>query len=824
MNHPFRLFFIDHFAKRSVWPNPCTGILVMLCAPVVFASADMKTTILIPLDEEASWRDMAYLAAVPASEKANSSGGSLIALEKNAIVYPELQDYLRRYQPDVMYLIGGTQQADAFVAHPGTSGAQIKPLPSSSAEDAALHLSRAFWKKSSTAVICRDTDYESALMAAPLAALLNAPLLYAGSSGISPATQAELTRLGATRVVSMGEGISAQNSVALAGPEEVMKWTKDQGVDASYVAAVNPLDRTRSKVRKLSLLGAQLAAGRGGLVAPLANQVEWKKPFKSVLSDQALPAEFKDQTPPARVGTLQSGSKKIPFILSGKPSDTKQGLFIDRELSGDFFGPIHSGDIIDLDGRQWVVSLGIGSSYHDADVHITWPTVDMLTSQLGDYYKVLGQPPAYLCLVGLPDVIPQGLVRGRLLSPDIATDLPFALYGDRTSARIAVGRVVAEHISYGSLYAARVLTYSDLLDPTWSNRACQAEWENTLGPLFANAGFNASYRLTQEDIPWVEKPTKESKGKRATSFTQDSPLTRTKLLAHMNHSWNFELGSMLKWDANILMAPSLVESGGCGTTSLDRSAPGQAIVEGASGAQSPELAVKHRSVVSRLFRLGAISFSGGSREMMAENLPIRQEYWNGILAGNSAGESHRQAQNIGFLILKERGKEMDSYAYWHTLHANTLLGDPAVRIQLPGKAITAPARTDLLSDRLTVYAPEKWTCVKMFVPPDWKKWANRDIFVARAPGAYSLSTWGPEERDVEIAMVKAQFHTDKNIKTLTLLDHNESPPRWSGVWHTDRNRDGTYTHRLGLRMLDFDQEKGLILKSVKQLDFAVTFE
>lgn len=799
-----------------------SGFSLLLISSPITAMPE-KSTLLVPLEEEPGWHDMVYLAAVPASERANSAGASLVATETDGAIGPEMRDYLQRYQPTRVYLVGQPGQAGG-VKLPDDIRAQLTRLPATSAEDAALRLSRMFWQKSGTVVICKEDDYPCALVAAPLAAMLQAPLLYASASGLSPATETEMKRLGATRVLSIGPDLAIANATNLAGAAQVMEWVKKQGIDVAYIAAVNPLDRTHSKVKKLSMVGAQLAAGRNGLVAPLPFEVQWKKPFKSQEPEKELPEKFRNKKPAAKTGFLQVGSTVVPYIFTGTPDGTDPALFMDREGSGNYTGPIHSGDAIELDGKEWTVSLGIGSSFHDADVHITWPRVDLVKARLDDYHKILGKHPEYLCLVGLPDAIPQELVRGRTLSSDIATDLPYSQMDGDKSSRIAVGRVVAEHVSYGSLYAARVLTYPDLLDDTWANRACQAEWENTLAPLFANVGFDASYHMTEDEIPFVEPPAKGKKGKRAPSFKQDSPLASTKLLAHMNHSWNFELGRMMKWDATVLLAPTLVESGGCGTTSLDRSAPGQAITEGATGAESPELAVKHRSVVSRLFRLGAVGFSGGSREMMAENLPLRQEFWNGVLSGQSIGLAHRRAQNTGFLILKEIGDGGKSYAYWHTLHANTLLGDPAVSIRLPGEALSTPAKTELNGNRVTVWAPEKWTTVKMFVPPDWKKWAKRDIFVVRAPGAYSLNSWGPQERDVEIPMVKAEFRSDKKIKTLALPNAPHEPLGWSGVWHTDHNRDGTYTHRFAVKMVDFNQENGEILQSLDRLQFFVEFE
>lgn len=799
-----------------------SGFVLAIASPSI-AAATAKTTLFVPLDDSPGWHDMAYLAAIPASEIANESGASLVAIDPAAGLGPEIKDYLRRYKPDSLCLLSQKTSFDISQVQDQT-GAKLTVLPAASAEEAALLLSRTFWKSSSSVVVCANDDYESALAAAPLAALLKAPLLYTAASGFSAETNAEILRLRTKRVLSIGSMAPGENSIHFAGAMEIMQWVRNEGIDVDYIAAVNPLDRSTSKVRKLSLVGAQLAAGRKGLVAPLPFEVEWKKPFKSMPGGKDLPERFLNQQHPVRTGALQVGKDRTPYVLTGNPKGTDQTLFIDHDGSGNFTGPLRSGDPIELDDRKWTLSLGAGSSYHDSDVHITWPKVDEVNQRLQDFYQILGLPPTYLCLIGLPDAIPQGIVRGHQSSPDVTTDLPYAMLDGEPSARIAVGRVVAEDVRFGSLYASRVLTYRDLLDKEWMERACQAEWENSFAPLFANVGFDSSYRLKDEDIPWAEKPTKGNRGKPGPGFAEDSPVTRTNLLCHMNHSWNFELGRMMKWDATALISPALVESGGCGTTSLDRSAPGQLIVEGASGAQSPELATKHRSVVSRLFRLGAVSFSGGSREMTAQQLPLRQTYWSGILSGQSAGIAHRNAQNAGFLILKHLAERPAAGGYRHNLHAKTLLGDPAVTVHLPGAMRTAPAMTRLESTRLILRAPERWEIVKMFVPPDWKKWTNRDIFVARATGAYSLSYWGPEGRDVEEPYVMAEFQTERNIKSITPVHPQDVRMGWSNTWHTTRNRDGSYSHRLGARMIDFDQETGKILDSVNQIEFVIGFE
>ena len=309
------------------------GFVMALVGSVLPASA--KTTLLLPLGDEPGWRDMAFLAAVPAAEMANASGASLVALQPDAGTGPEVRDYLRRYAPDAVYLVGMPEGAAMPAGIPG----EVTHLPASSAETAALRLSQTFWEESTTVVVCDRDDYASALVAAPLAALLKAPVLYASASGISDATAAEMKRLGVTRVLAVGPDVRQPDAVRLAGAEDVMKWVKGQGIDVDYLAAVNPLDRSDSKVVKLSLIGAQLAAGRNGLVAPLAFEVEWKKPFKSAPPEGGLPAKFQGQEPPANSGVILAGAAEVPFILTHAGNRGKEALFLDLDGSGDFSGP-----------------------------------------------------------------------------------------------------------------------------------------------------------------------------------------------------------------------------------------------------------------------------------------------------------------------------------------------------------------------------------------------------------------------------------------------------------------------------------------------------
>jgi hypothetical protein len=238
------------------------------------ARADERTLMLVPLPEKPAWQDMAFLAAVPAATLVNNGAPSLVALDATATLSPEVLDYARRYRPDRVFLLGGA--TNGLVV----AGRACDVLKASTAEEAACRLSAAFWQTSGIAVICQTNNYEDGLVAAPLAARLRAPLLFVGAQGLSKATQKELRRLNVQELIVIGirkpggGGVPALQQVVrqvtlLLTARDVMAWTRKRGLPVSYLAAVNPLDRERTVIKKLSLSGALLAAGRKGLVAPL---------------------------------------------------------------------------------------------------------------------------------------------------------------------------------------------------------------------------------------------------------------------------------------------------------------------------------------------------------------------------------------------------------------------------------------------------------------------------------------------------------------------------------------------------------------------------
>jgi hypothetical protein len=797
------LLVLSHAAATAAGENPAAT------HPAKTPVTNRRTTLLVPLPQEASWQDLAFLAAVPAATVVNAGAPSLIALDATATLTPEIQDYASRYRPDQVALLGNAP-IDLVVAN-----RPCQRLAAGSAEEAACKLSATFWQSCPTAVICPDDHYESALVASALAARLRAPLLFAVADKLSESTTREIRRLQVRDLLVIGPGMAGVRAVqaaalrvtALPGAGEVMAWAKSQQLPVRYLAALNPLDRTHTVIKKLSLAGALLAAGRDGLVAPLAFATQWKIPFSGTeLTGERPPGLPPSQAPP-KTGRITMADRELGFLLTGKPKQKELQVYFDINRDGAYQGagegPFASGDTVELLGKRQVITLGTNCGAGKADVRLTWPPVEDLCAALRAYYAALGAAPEFLCLIGFPEAVPHA-IRGNLgVVDEVTSDLPYANADDDPFAEICVARVVAENASFATLFASRVLTYASLLTAEWQDQACQAQWENTYDKLFENVDFKAPFRHTTEHLQWSVAPSAGNKGKRASTFDQTSPLARCAIITHTDHSWWHELGSTFGWDADTLLAPCVVESGGCLTAALDREAD-------------------YRSVVARLLRKGAVSFTGNTREGCAPQELQRMEFWSGVLAGQALGQAHRRSINSALAtVLDKTRNKRDAYNY--QLHIRTLFGDPAFTMRVPGPPRSAPAHTTIDGDWVTVHAPAQWWPVDMYFPPDWKRWTGKKLHVLRAAGTYALREWCQQQYDREETCITAEFTTRRNVARITQVQQPPSPLGIKGTWHADDNSDGSKTYRWVVRLADFDQINGLMVNAVDHLDYKISY-
>ena len=782
-------------------------VAILLFLPAV---AQGRSALLVRVPAEAGWRDLACLAAIPAMAVADGGEPAVIALPAEGRLPREVADFLRRYRPETVYLLAaGGEDPNLIWSHTA--------LPADSAPAAAGVLARTFWKTAADVVICREDDYASALIAAPLAARLKAPLLFAGKKGLPAGAAGEIKRLKPKRAIMVGEAPAAARAMKkiglavtrLADAKAVLAWAKSRKLATDYIAAVNPTDRTRTVIKKLSLAGALLAAGRGGLVVPLTYDVRWKVGFVGEDCAKDPPKGTPKGKAPPRKGIIEIDGKKVPFVATGDPRDRNRRLNLDLNGNGRFDdageGPRVMCDRVKIAGKEYVISLGQRNGVGKADVRLTWPTADVLVSDLQSHYAALGRAPEHLCLVGHPDAVPQALfINAKDRPTDLTSDLPYANTDADRFAEIGVARLVAEDVCFATLYASRAINYEHLLDESWRRNVGEARWENTFTKLFQNVGFRRSFRHRRDDLRWIVKPAEGVKGKRAREFDANSPLTSVAAMAHMDHSWWKGIGQTYSWESDVLLAPTLVESGGCLTATLDREAD-------------------CRSIISRLLRNGAMGFHGNSRPGIAQQELQRHEFWNGVLAGKTIGQAHRQALNSTVVtVLEENQIEKGPHRY--QLHIRTLFGDPAFRMHVPAKPRSAPARMEVTGDVATVHSPAQWWPVKMRVPEDWKRWADKDLYVCRGAGTYALRHWCGEQYDEEITCYTASLRTPRKIKAIRQVQSPPKPLGWTGNWHVDEHADGTRTYRWRVQLIDFDQKTGKITGKADRLDYRIEWE
>ena len=757
------------------------------------ARAPRRVVIFVPVADRAGWGEMAYLAAVPAGMIATGGQPAVVALPGDGAVGVEIRDYLRRYKPKRTYTVSAR-----------------------SADAAACELSAAFWKSSPEVVLCGQGDYSSGLLASSLAGRLGVPLMFCGDAGVSSAAAREMARLGAARAIVVGKAKFSSSVVKvtrLAGARSALAWMRKNGLKTGYIAAVNPTDRTDTIIKKLSLAGPLLAAARGGVAVPLEYKSRWKTPFtgKQIKGDPpggvTVRKRSKNKKDLPRIGTIEFDGREYGFVTTVNP----HRLYVDFNGDGAFGakgeGPLKTGDVVAFGDKSYAVTLGSNSGVGRADVRLTWPTVRKVCDDLKACYQSAGAPPEHLCIVGFLDALPQAVVMRDPSSRfgDVLTDYPYSNADADPFAEIAIARLIGENASLATLYASRSVTYGQLLDASWQDELGQARWENSYWRLFENYGFKKQFHHDVDDLKWLVKPAGKVRGKRAREFDQSSPLASVAAITHMAHSYWKALGQTYTWDSTVLLAPALVESGGCLTASLDRDAA-------------------CRTVIARLLRNGAVGFVGNVRPGIAAQEHLRMVFWNGVLSGLTIGQAHRRSQNSMCLEVMDRGQMTRGGGQRYSLNIRTLFGDPAFRMRVPARAKVPPARVVVKGDTVTVHGPGAWWPVAVRVPEDWKKWKGRKLYVCRGPGTYVSRNWCGGGYDVERNYVNAEIRTSRKIKSIKQAQNPPAPLGWGEKYWSDEHADGTRTYRWRVRLLDFDQATGKITKKIDRVDYRIEWQ
>jgi len=264
------------------------------------------------------------------------------------------------------------------------------------------------------------------------------------------------------------------------------------------------------------------------------------------------------------------------------------------------------------------------------------------------------------------------------------------------------------------------------------------------------------------------------------------------------------LGETYTVDATVLLSPCVVESAGCGPTALhvDR---------------------KFISVVSRLFRNGAVAFHGNAVPAPAPHQELRYGFWASVLGGATVGAAHRDCLNRKMLTALEGGQLKRGGVDIRTLIARHLYGDPAFKMHIPDTRRVAPVRTEADGGRLTVHGPARWYICQIRVPEDWKEWAAKPLYVLRAPGIYIRASWCGEKYDREEVYADVAFTTTRTVKSITQETKLPDPLGWRGKHYVDENADGTRTYRWRVRMANFDQIEGKIRAAAERVDYRIEY-
>jgi hypothetical protein len=758
------------------------------------ATEEKRQVFLVSIQAEATWHDLAFLATVPAACHSGNGPPVVIACTPERGLSPEIADYLRRYKPDHVWIVGADVENG------------IEPEPSvtriltTTADEAARVLAKRFFERADRVVICGEDDFKHALVASALAARIRVPLFFCSSAGLSQDTCAQIDRLETVSALLVGSCITAEKQLKqkqitaarLDDTEGVLRWMSDQGMRVDYLAIVNPRDRLRGTIRKLSLAAPILAAGRGGAVIPLDFDTQWKLPFTAVDETESVRGISAGRKP-YKTGTIEDDGFCIPFALASGDRGHCHLLYIDPNRDGRFNGgsegPFRTGDTITVKDRRWSVSLDPSCGVGKADFRLTYPCAEEIRDRLHHFYSVLGSAPALLCIVAMPDAIPFAIVaKSPVEAMDLPTDFVYANSDDDLFAEIGVGRMIADDASSVTLLASRSLTYEALLDPAWTGRVATAEWESAVAGAFENVGFSAP--LQHDSADGFAGPA--------------SPLASVAAIVHGEHSGWYQLGKTFNWDSKVLLAPCVIDSSGCGTACLDRD-PGM------------------RSVVSRLLRNGAVGYLGNFREGIAAQEQVRVEFWNGVLSGLSLGEAYRRALNSKVLFVLDRNQQGGGNEHYQ-LHNVAFYGDPALKINIPTPSRVLPARVEAHGSSLRVLAPSEWWRYQIIVPSDWKRWHGKTLYTWRGSGTFPESRWFAGEYNLEDLWVAAEFRTSRHVARIRQVRKVPSPLGWTGRFFIDEHDNNTRSVRWLVKLIDVDQVKGEVKKKLDYLDYRVRYK
>jgi len=737
-----------------------------------------RNTFLVPIASSASWKDLAYLAAIPASAKTNTAGPSVIALDENGTILEEVTHYLTLYTPTI-----------------------YKINTSVSLDNVACNLAQTHWTTTTRVVLVGDGDYENALCASALAARLEVPLMYFNAStGLSSATLSvidnnlqcttALTVNGNSTVTSQLSGIGVSQT-SLANANAILGWIVSNIGAVDYFAYTNPDDRSGSwKAPKLSLAAPLLAAAHAGAVVPIAYDVDWMGTYFNYSTETTTRPTGAPSGDKWRLGTMTPVTTTYDFCIT-VIGDYYQYVNIDFNDDGDYGdageGPfLEAGNELAFDGVMFQVITGVPGAFHGpGDVTLIYPTASDMVEDLGTYFTTNGGHPEYLCIVGAFDTMPYGTEvywGGSIVG---VGDALISNVDDDVFVELATGRIVALDVTFGTLQATRSSTYNNLVNDNWKKKVVlmgggALNMLRYASRYLQNVGFDAPYELD-----------------RHFSEGEQVYMQNRSVISHSWHSCEFGWG----WgpgygcgEPNLdeyLIEPSIAESGGCLTEAIHcyNTTPWEYMVS------------------LQIMRRGAICHLGCTATASSCYETPRVAFWIGIAAGDTLGQAWKKSQ-----ITTEYCALADISPGWDDEAPVVLFGDPAVEINIPSSPTQTPAHVNVNGTTLTAIAPT-FTLGTYDDPEN-----PNNIYTYYGPGTYP-EYWTPASNYL------ASYTTDGAITNMTETTSCPGGLGWpaTNAWFIDEHQDGTETVYWRVRFLEWqDPYNSTIVNQLSSIAYNVT--
>ena len=146
------------------------------------------------------------------------------------------------------------------VALPAALGADetLERIAGSNRWATAVEISQEGWTSAGTVILANGRNYPDALAGVPYAHALNAPVLLTEADSLVAATKAEITRLGANKVIILG----GTGVISAAVEDEI----KGMGLEVERISGADRFETAANVAKKLAPTGAEtvvLAFGRG---------------------------------------------------------------------------------------------------------------------------------------------------------------------------------------------------------------------------------------------------------------------------------------------------------------------------------------------------------------------------------------------------------------------------------------------------------------------------------------------------------------------------------------------------------------------------------